>query len=66
MTRRRYIGDPRTASQIIAEERQAGTRRVFPAEFLDWTYDQIVAAARGNKAARRAKKLLDRREYGKR
>jgi hypothetical protein len=62
----RYDGDPRTADEIIAHEKRAAIRRLFPAEFLSSTYDRITrAATAGSKAARSAKKLLDRREYDK-
>ena len=65
----RYGNDPRTAAEIIAQEKRGSILREFPSEFLNRTYDQIVQAARqGNRSAknaRKAKKLLDQRKYDK-
>lgn len=62
----RYGDDPRTAAEIIAQEKRGSIRRQFPSEFLNRTYDEIVQAARqGDRSARKAKKFLDQRKYDK-
>ncbi|MFA0733895.1 MAG: hypothetical protein OGMRLDGQ_000395 [Candidatus Fervidibacter sp.] len=63
----RYQSDPRTARQIIADEKQGKILREFPAEWLDKTFDEIDAAARrGDQKAITARKLLTRKEYDRR
>ncbi len=62
----RYGGDPRTAEEIIAQEKQGSIYREFPSEWLGKTYDEIKRAAdAGNARAKKAKKLLDRKDYDK-
>ena len=62
----RYSGDPRRADEIIGDEKKATIRRVFPAEYLRHTYDEIAAAAQGGSlGAKTAKKLLGSTRFDK-
>ena len=48
------------ASDVIAEECQAGVHREFPSEWLDKTLEEVFeAATRGDRSARKARKLLN-------
>jgi len=54
------------ARDIIAQECEAGVLRVFPSQWLDHTLEQIKqAAAKGDKSARTAKKLLGDQRFKK-
>ena len=54
------------ARDIIARECEAGILREFPSQWLDETLQAIVDAARkGDRTARKAKKLLIDRRFKK-
>lgn len=62
----KYRGDPRTARQIIQDEKKSRILRVFPAKWLNSTYDEILKAAKeGDPSAQVAKKLLDDGRFDK-
>jgi RHS repeat-associated protein len=66
----RYSGDPRTAGEIIGQEKQGRIKGEFPTDLLGKTYDEIVGLAKQGKGAirdkaRTAKKLPDSHEYDK-
>ena len=53
----RYGGDPRTAQEIISQEKKGSVNREFPGEWRDNTYDEIQkAAAAGSASAKEGKK----------
>jgi len=55
-----------TANQIISEFKKGEIRRVFPSEYLEKTFAEIVEdASRGIKNARTAKKLLEQARFNK-
>ena len=55
-----------TAEDIIAKEKKGTIHREFPKQYLDKTYREIKEAARrGDKAAKKAKKLLDDKRFNK-
>jgi hypothetical protein len=66
----KYTGDPRTAGDIIGQEKQGRIKGEFPSDLLGKTYDEIADLAKHGKGAirdkaRTAKKLLDSNEYDK-
>jgi hypothetical protein len=56
----------KTAGEIISEEKRGEINREFPSELRERTYDEISKAAKsGDRAARKAKKLLDDHRFDK-
>ena len=56
----------KTAAEIVAEECEAGILREFPSQWLVKTLDEIREAAKqGDRAARKAFKLLNDRRFKK-
>lgn len=67
MTRDDLRATGMTADEVITSFKQAAVRREFPDQFLHSTVAEIEAAARhGDRAARRALKLLIERRFDKR
>ncbi|QDX91850.1 hypothetical protein EEL30_05390 [Brevibacillus laterosporus] len=55
-----------TADDIISSKKKGSIRREFPTEWLDKTLDEIESAAqRGDKNAKKAKKLLTDKRFDK-
>ncbi|MDT7893648.1 MAG: hypothetical protein RRA51_04955 [Armatimonadota bacterium] len=64
----RYQGDPRTAEQIIADEKRASIKRKkdFPSELLDKTFDEIDRLAKqGSRRAKQMRKMLTDSRFDK-
>jgi hypothetical protein len=62
----RYAGDPRTAGEIIGQEKKGSISQEFPSQYLGKTFDQIAKdAAKGIKEAIKAKKLLGDKRFDK-
>jgi len=58
--------DEKTASEIIAEECEAGILREFPSQWMDKKLTDIShAAKKGDRSAIKAKKLLNDRRFKK-
>ncbi len=65
----RYQGDPRTARQIIVDEKRASITRKkdFPSELLDKTFDEIEKLAKqGSRRAKQMRKMLTDSRFDKR
>ena len=61
-----WMEKDKTAGDIISERKKAGINQEFPAEWRDATMDEIEKAAkRGDRSARKAKKLLKDKRFDK-
>ena len=64
----RYQCDPRTAEQIIADEKRTSIKRKkdFPSELLDKTFDEIDRLAKqGSRRAKQMRKMLTDSRFDK-